>query len=436
MPVFETPASPASLSAIEAAQAIKAGQLSSENLVLACLEQISRTDPTIHAWAFLDPGAALEQARMLDRHQAMGHSLGRLHGVPVGIKDIIDTADMPTECGSPAFAGFQPTEDAEVVRNLKTAGAVIMGKTVTTEIAFLHPAATRNPHNQDRTPGGSSSGSAAAVAAYQIPLALGTQTNGSVIRPAAFCGVVGYKPTRGTISRAGVLQTSQTLDQIGGFARTVEDTGLLAAVVSGSALGTDRLGASPAIHDLKLAYLDMPFSNRLTEDSKRQFERLLDTLGPSCTRIDAPAFIADLVVVQKVLHEYEINLHLGDVLRSKPGSISRTLKPVLERALQIDQQTYKQSFEAAASADAAFEELFSGYDALITPSTTGPAPPAENGTGDPIFCSVWTVGGLPAITLPLLTSSDGMPLGVQIISAKGSDRHLVSCARSLMSTVI
>jgi Asp-tRNA(Asn)/Glu-tRNA(Gln) amidotransferase A subunit family amidase len=224
---------PHELSATQASDLIASGRLKSVDLVQSCLDRIAQTDGEIKAWAYLDAENALEQAAALDRRREAGFATGPLHGLPVGLKDIIDTRDMPTERGTPIFKGRQSEDDARIVEMLREAGAVIMGKTVTTELAFVHANETRNPHNPDRTPGGSSSGSAAAVAAGHVPLAIGTQTNGSVIRPASFCGTFGFKPTRGAIPRTGVLQTSKSLDQIGVFARTLDDVALLTDAISG-----------------------------------------------------------------------------------------------------------------------------------------------------------------------------------------------------------
>src|SRR5712671_5197887 len=226
-------ASPAALTAAEAARRIHEGLLTSEELVQACLERIRAVEPAVQAWTYLDEDHALEQARAADERRRSGESAGALCGVPVGIKDIIDTADMPTENGTVLHAGRTPSKDAAVVAMLRAAGAVILGKTVTTECAYFSPGKTRNPHNPEHTPGGSSSGSAAAVGAGMVPLALGSQTAGSTIRPGSFCGVYAFKPTHGLIPRTGVLQLSRTLDHVGLFSRTLEDVALLAEAVAG-----------------------------------------------------------------------------------------------------------------------------------------------------------------------------------------------------------
>src|SRR5947208_8156820 len=222
-----------SLSASEAARLIREGVITSEQLVEACLARVREVDEQVQAWTFLDPDYALAQARAADQFRLSGQPIGPLHGVPIGVKDIFDTADMPTENGSVLCAGRTPSRDATTVSMLRAAGAVIMGKTVTTEFAYFSPGKTRNPHNPEHTPGGSSSGSAAAVAAHMVPLAIGSRPNGSTIRPAAFCGVLGFKPTHGLISRHGVLTLSRTLDHVGLFARTIDDIALLAEELAG-----------------------------------------------------------------------------------------------------------------------------------------------------------------------------------------------------------
>src|SRR3989337_1996917 len=279
-----------SLSASEAARVIRDGLISSEQLVEACLTQISKITGQVQAWTFLDPDHALAQARAADEYRLSGQPTGALHGVPVGIKDIFDTADMPTENGSVLYAGRTPSRDATVVALLRAAGAVIMGKTVTTEFAFLAPAKTRNPHNAERTPGGSSSGSAAAVAAGMVPLALGSQTNGSVIRPAAFCGVLGFKPTHGLIPRHGMLALSRTLDHVGLFARTAEDLALLAGQLVGyderdpdtrprARIPFAEVAAEEPPLPPMFAFVKTPHWERADEETKEAFAELIEHLG-------------------------------------------------------------------------------------------------------------------------------------------------------------
>src|SRR5687768_14269896 len=306
----------------QAAADLREGHVSSVELVTACLDRVAEVDGNVQAWAFLDREHALAQARALDEHRAHGRALGLLHGVPVGIKDIFDTGDMPTELGSPLWAGRTPRRDAAAVASLRAAGAVIMGKTVTAEYAYFHPGKTRNPHDPERTPGGSSSGSAAAVAAAMVPGAIGSQTNGSVIRPAAFCGVVGFKPTHGLIPRSGALLLSRTLDHVGVFARTVEDAALLAE----SLVGFDEedpdtrpvarppfaaVAASEPPLPPRLAFVRTPAWAETEPVMREAFAELVEVLGDAVAEVDLGARAARAVEMHRTIMEVEMahNLH-------------------------------------------------------------------------------------------------------------------------------
>lgn len=431
---------PHDLSAVQAAGFIASGQLKSVQLVQSCLDRIAETDGTIKAWAYLDPEYALEQAAALDRRRQAGLPTGPLHGLPVGLKDIIDTRDMPTQRGTPIFEGRQTAEDARIVEMLREAGAVIMGKTVTTELAFVHANETRNPHNADRTPGGSSSGSAAAVAAGHVPLAIGTQTNGSVIRPASFCGTFGFKPTRGTIPRTGVLQTSKSLDQIGTFARRLEDVALLTDAISGydqrdpesypHARPSTVEGARQEVPvDPELAWFNLPFNDRLSEAAAEGLESVIEVLGSRVTRMDPADQLGELVAVQARIHEYEIARHQAEVFDAHWDQISNTLKPIIERARKIGEAEYQDALAVKASAESFFAEFFQDYDAILAPSAAGEAVPFGSNTGDPIFCTLWTLVGLPCVTLPLLVGETGLPIGVQLIGPAQKDDRLLRTAR-------
>jgi Asp-tRNA(Asn)/Glu-tRNA(Gln) amidotransferase A subunit family amidase len=437
---------PYTLTATEAVQAIASGLMSSVALVQSCLDRIAQTDGAIKAWAYLDAEIALAQAAECDRIRTAGYAMGPLHGVPVGLKDIIDTRDMPTARGTPIFAGRQPDSDARIVEKLRAAGAVILGKTVTTELAFVHANETRNPHNPDYSPGGSSSGSAAAVAAQQVPLAIGTQTNGSVIRPASFCGTFGFKPTRGVISRSGVLQTSVSLDQIGCFGRTLEDVALLADVIGGydqtdpacfarpiPAMASGAVAEVPVTPDL--AWFELPFNDRLTDDARDGIEAVLDVLGPQVTRMPAADTLADLVAVQATIHEYEICQHQAVVFDAHWDQISDTLKPIVTRGRLISIAQYQDALAVKASAEVFFENFFAEFDAIVAPAAAGEAPKFGAGTGDPIFCTLWTLAGLPCVTLPLLLGQNSLPIGVQLIGPKEKDDRLLRTARWLQQTL-
>ncbi|SOE16456.1 Asp-tRNAAsn/Glu-tRNAGln amidotransferase A subunit family amidase [Hoeflea halophila] len=435
---------PASLTARQAASQIRQGLLSSVDLVKACLARIEQSDSLIGAWSHLDPEQALEQAAELDRVRRSGFAIGALHGVPVGLKDIVDTAGMPTERGTPIFAGRQPDADAAIVERLREAGAVIMGKTVTTELAFLNPSRTRNPHNPDRTPGGSSSGSAAAVAAHHVPLAIGTQTNGSVIRPASFCGVYGFKPTRGIISRRGILQTSASLDQVGVFARSLEDAALLTDAIS-SYDQTDpasvprprpamaRGAAETAPVDPDFAFFDMPFHDRLAGDAREGLEAVAETLGKRVSRLQPADTMTGLVSVQATIHEYEICMHLNESFDAHWGKLSPVLQTVVERGRKISTARYEDALAVKASAEKFFADFFVEFDAIVAPSAAGEAPLFDQGTGDPIFCTLWTLAGLPTITLPLLVGDNDLPIGVQLIGPAEKDDRLLRTASWLQT---
>lgn len=431
---------PHTLTATEAAAFVASGQLKSVQLVKSCLDRIAETDKDIRAWAHLDPDAAMAQAAECDRQKQKGMPTGPLHGIPVGLKDIIDTRDMPTQRGTPIFAGRQPDADARVVEMLREAGAVIMGKTVTTELAFVHANETRNPHNINHSPGGSSSGSAAAVAAAHVPLAIGTQTNGSVIRPASFCGIFGFKPTRGSISRSGVLQTSVSLDQLGTFGRSLADAALLADVISGydqrdsesfvharPAMLEGALAEAPVEPDL--VWFNLPFHDRLSEAAHDGLSDIMDILGPRLQRMDPADTLAQLVAVQARIHEYEICQHLAETFDAHWDDLSDTLKPVLTRGRQIGRAEYEDALAVKKSAEDFFDDFLSEFDAIVAPSAAGEAPIFGQGTGDPIFCTLWTLAGLPCVTLPLLVGETGLPIGVQVIGPAGKDDRLLRTAR-------
>lgn len=435
--------SPHTLSAEAAIWKIREGSLSSVELVRSCLARIEDTDGQIKAWKWLEPERAIAEARALDSIRQSGRPLGMLHGVPVGLKDIIDTRDYPTENGSPIFAGRKPEADARLADHLRNAGAVILGKTVTTEFAYMHPAETRNPHDLAHIPGGSSSGSAAAVAAFQVPLAIGTQTNGSVIRPASFCGTYALKPSRGVISRQGVLQTSKSLDQIGAFGRKLEDVALLCDAIAGydptdtASYGRPRpqmlngCKAQPAT-DPVLAWFDLPFNDRLDNDARARLLGFVGALGGHVEKLPAPDSFASHVNVQRTIHEYEFCHHMEQVLEQHWESVSDTLKPIVERGRTISDEQYQNALGAMDLAVGEFESIYEKFDAIIAPSATGEAPKFGKGTGDPIFCTIWNLCGLPALNLPLLTGKNGLPIGVQLIGGPEDDARLLRTANWIL----
>jgi Asp-tRNA(Asn)/Glu-tRNA(Gln) amidotransferase A subunit family amidase len=408
------------LTAIEAAERIANGDLTSEQYTAACLEQIAAVEGTVRAFAHLDPDEALRQARALDEHRRNGKSLGPLHGVPVAVKDIFDTADFPTEYGSPLLKGRRPQRDCTAVARLREAGAVILGKTVTTEFAYFHPGPTRNPHDPARTPGGSSSGSAAAVAAGMVPLAVGSQTNGSVIRPAAFCGVYGCKPSHGTISRHGVLILSRALDHVGVFARSLADSALILDVLAGyDPQDSDtRPIAAPA------------FLATLAEESPLP-PRFAFVRTPVWDKADAETRGAAAWDDQRIIMAVDMAHNLNAVVARGGEAASRTLRDLLAEGSGVPAVRYLAARDAARRYAAGLDEVFQEYDAIITPATTGVAPKGET-TGNPTFCTLWSLTGLPALALPLLKGEGGMPLGVQLVGPAGDDARLLRTANWLI----
>ena len=423
-----------------AARGIAAGELSSEALVTACLDQVARRDPEVQAWAYLDPEQALSQARAADAWQKSGAPLGPLHGVPIGIKDIIDMADMPTENGSPYFKGRQPAADATCVAALRAAGAVIMGKTVTTELATLSPPKTRNPHNVLHTPGGSSSGSAAGVASGMMPGALATQTGGSVIRPASFCGIYALKPTFGMISRTGVLLQSHTLDTIGVYGRSIEDLALMADCIAGFdpsdpssyPQGPSRLAAvaneaPPALPPL--AFVKGPAWDVADADTQQVFSSFVRSLGAHCRETELP--ILDKVIAwQRAVQSAENAAYYGSFVADDADVFTPALRQRIAAGRGVSAADYIPAIMARGNAAGEVEKLLESHAAIVMPAATGPAPADLGTTGDPIFNGMWTYLGLPAVTLPLLTVR-GMPLGVQLIGSRRDDGRLLRTARWL-----
>ncbi len=424
------------LSAAQAAENIRSGLISSVDLVKACLQRIEDTDADIMAWVNLDAEQALAQAEALDEIRRKGLPLGPLHGVPVGIKDIFDTCDMPTQLGTKIHEGRQPELDCVVIERLREAGAVILGKTVTTEFAYSHPAVTTNPHNPAHSPGGSSSGSAAAVAAGHLPLAIGSQTGGSTIRPASYCGIFGFKPTRGVISRRGVLETSRVLDQVGIFARTLEDLALLGDTL-GSYDQADSMSyarprqqllegykAEPPVEP-NFAWIEMPINDLLSESARAGLAEVREVLGDLVEVIPAPKSFVKVIECHKVIHEYEIARCLKAEIDDYWDDISDTIKPKLASGLATTEAQYHEALTMVGGAENYFEEFFNDYDAVLTSAAPGEAPlmGSESGTGNPIFSVIWTFAGLPCLSLPVMTGDLGLPMGLQLVgSAEGDDR--------------
>jgi Asp-tRNA(Asn)/Glu-tRNA(Gln) amidotransferase A subunit family amidase len=404
-------------------------------------------DAQVQAWAFLDPDYALAQARAADELRLSGQPIGPLHGVPVGIKDIFDTADMPTENGSVLHAGRTPSRDASVVTKLRAAGAIIMGKTVTTEFAYFSPGKTRNPHNPEHTPGGSSSGSAAAVASGMVPLALGSQTNGSTIRPAAYCGVIGFKPTHGLISRHGVCALSRALDHVGLFARTVGDIALLTEQL----IGYDEAdpdtrprakipfvniaGEEPPL-DPMFAFVKTPMWERTDDDTREGFAELMQHLGKLAEEVELFPSAVEAWDQHQTIMSAEMALNLEREYNSGRDRLSEKLRKQIEQGREVRAIDYQRALARIDPIHESFVELFEQRsDAIITPAAPGPAPKGLDATGDPAFCTLWTLCGMPAISLPLMQAKNGLPIGLQLVGPRGGDARLLRTARWLAAKV-
>jgi len=429
------------LSVTESAARIARGDVSSEDLVRACLDRTAELEPGVQAWQFLDRERALEQARAADTLRREGKGIGPLHGVPVGIKDIIDTADMPTENGCGAHKGRQPTADATCVTALRRAGAVIMGKTVTTELATFTPGKTHNPRNLEHTPGGSSSGSAAAVAAGMVPAALGTQTVGSVIRPSAFCGVYGFKPTFGIIPRPGVLTQAHSLDTVGVMGRSVEDLALLVDALQGHDERDAASLASSRPQLLKTATEDGPLEPLFVlvkthawkdadATTHEAFGELVEHLGGRIEEVIIDETTARGYAANRLVQKVEMAVHFGSLMERAPQLLSDSLKQQIEEGRRVPGVDYLAAIHARDQLYATVEELLQQHGTILTPAALGPAPKGVEATGNPVFCGFWTYLGVPTVTLPLL-EVDGLPMGVQLIGARRDDGRLLRTARWL-----
>jgi len=425
----------------QALEGLQAGRFTSEALVHACLAHIERLEPRIEAWAWLDPEVALNNARQADHHRSAGKT-GALLGIPIGIKDIIDVRGVPTRMGSTAFADYVPDKSARVVRRLEEAGAVILGKTVTAELAYITPGKTRNPWNPAHTPGGSSSGSAAAAAACCVPAAIGTQTNGSVIRPAAFCGCIGYKPSAGLVSRAGILKFSHTLDQVGVFARDVADAAVLASALIGHApddpdslsdfaLVPENLDPASLFQPPKLAAVRTPVWNladAAQQDNFTQSIAVLRKAGAAVETVALPDSFGHAHDTLRTIMQYEGARALAALQTQSRDRLSTAINRLIDDGLRITEAAYHAALETRTRLQGEINELMHRYDALLTPPARGEAPTLES-TGDPAFCTIWTLCGLPALTLPSGLGTHGLPLGLQIVGGYLQDARLLQVAQ-------
>jgi len=423
---------PFEFTATEGLKAIAAGTLTAEAWVASCLERIQDREPTVQAWEYLDRDGALARARELDKSGRGG--LAR--GVPFGVKDIIDTADMPTAYGSPIHRGHQPGRDAGCVAITRAAGAVLLGKTVTTEFGHRYPGKTRNPFNPAHTPGGSSSGSAAAVGDRMIPLAYGTQTTGSVIRPAAFCGTVGYKPSFGDFNHNGVMPNSQTLDTLGAIVRSVEDLALVRSVL----LEEPFVPLTPpAMRDLRIGLYRSPFWERAEVYTRSHLEdaaRRLSAKGAKVADVDLPGIDAGFEKLFRTISGFEFSRTVSWERFNRPDALSTVLREGrMKDGLDTSYPDYRQATRRLERLRMEADDVLDGYDALITPSAPGEPPEGLKTTGNAIFNSIWTALGTPAVTLPLFKGPSGLPVGVQLVTGRFTDRKLFDIADAVMNAI-
>ena len=417
-------AEPASLGVEEAAEAVRSGTVSAVELVEACLARIRALDGDLRAWAHVDAEGARAVARERDSEARAGRLRGPLHGVPVGVKDIFDVAGMPTTGGARSFAHTRPVADAAAVARIRAAGAIVLGKTVTTEFAYRDPAPTRNPWNHGHTPGGSSAGSAAAIAARMVPLALGSQTVGSVLRPAAYCGVVGFKGTHGLVPVAGVIPLAWSLDHVGALARSVADATLAMSVLAGrelapTAVSAPRLALAPEL----LA--------RASREVAAHIEAVADTLaraGATVSKVELPASFRELAAAGLTVLEAEAAAYHERWFVKHADDYGPEMRSLVEAGLRLPATAYV----GANRARLAFREdvmpLLAAHDALLCPTAPAPAPAGLGSTGDGSLCAPWSNAGVPAITLPSGIAASGLPHAIQLVQAVGESRRLLAVA--------
>ncbi len=431
-----------SLSANELVEKIKSGEISCVEACKAFIQRIDKYEKDVKAWAYIDKKTIIEKAEEKDEYRKSGKPLGPLHGLPIGVKDIIGTEDMPTECGTVLRKGISESSDAEVVNLLKVSGAIIMGKTVTTELAYFDPGKTTNPHDKTRTPGGSSSGSAAAVAAFMTPLSLGSQTKGSIIRPASYCGVVGYKPSYGLISRNGVLKQSSKLDQIGVFGKNVLDVALLAKSLIKKDLydkDTVHYSADSMIEECKkgphfepkfIFYKTKNWKN-IDNESQKAFQFLTKKFKKNIEIFDEPSYFKDIHNYHQIIHEADMANSFQKFYKNSKTKLGKKLVEAIERGMKYSASQYTEAVDFMEQSYRSYSEVFEDYHGVLSPCSTGVADKGLKSTGSPEFCTVWTYMGLPTISLPLLTGQNNLPLGIQLIGDKLDDLRFLGTANWL-----
>ena len=434
---------PCLLSALELSNLLSKGDITADELAKSYLKRIEKFEKDVKAWAFFDPNFVLKKASECDNLKNIGRPIGPLHGIPIAIKDIFGTDEMPTECGTILRKKRYSKGDSTVVSLLKSSGAYVMGKTVTTEFAYFDPGKTTNPHDYNRTPGGSSSGSAAAVASFMTPVAIGSQTNGSIIRPASYCGVIGYKPSYGLISRNGVLRQSFLLDHVGIFSRTVDDLAFISQEIIKRDT-EDRSTISFASGNfLNIAKEDPPFDPRfiffktdmwknLDKETIKNFEKFVKEQGSNVEIHDTPSYFKDIMKYHKIIHETDMAYAFSDYYKNSKNKLGKELVKAIERGQNYKSRDYVEAVENRDYFYKIFSEVFNDYHAILTPAASGEAPKGLKSTGSPEFSTIWTFLGMPSISLPLLSGSNNLPLGVQLVGEKFDDARLMRTANWIM----
>ncbi|MDC3101223.1 amidase [Candidatus Pelagibacter sp.] len=431
-----------SLKAEELALKIKDSQLTSVEICEKYIERINKFEKDVKAWAHFDKKLLLEKAVEADEYRRSGKPLGPLHGVPVAVKDIVGTLDMPTECGTVIRKGKSYSQNAEIVDLLLAAGAIVMGKTATAELAYLGPPKTTNPHDHSRTPGGSSSGSAAAVASFMAPLSIGSQTGGSIIRPASYCGVVGYKPTYGLISRNGVLKTSEKLDHIGVFGRSVEDVALLSKVLikkDNFDSATVHYSAENMLEETKKGPLFEPkfifyktdYWKNIEKKSREAFEYFIKSFKKNIEVFDNPSYFKDIHKYHQIMYETDLANNFGLYYKKYKKKLSKPMQDAIVKGNKHSAKEYAEALDFMKRSYESYEEVFEDYHGILSPASPGVAPKSLKTTGSAEFNKVWSYLGTPCISLPLLQGDANMPLGVQLTGARYDDHRFLGIANWL-----
>ena len=428
-----------SLSLEELAKKIKDAELTSVEVCEKYIERINKFEKDVKAWAHFDKKVLLEKATEADDHRRSGKPVGLLHGVPIAVKDIIGTVDMPTECGTVIRKGKSYSQNAEIIDLLHASGAIVMGKTATSELAYLGPPATTNPHDKNRTPGGSSSGSAASVASFMAPASIGSQTGGSVIRPASYCGVVGYKPSYGLISRNGVLRTSYSLDQIGMFGRKVEDVAMLAKVL----IKKDKYDAATIhystenilsetkkgpIFEPKFIFYKTDHWKIIDKKSRESFEYFIKSFKKNIEIFDTPSYFKDIHKYHQIIHETDLANNFSVYFKKFKKKLSKYMQDAISNGNKHTAKEYAEAIDFMKRSYESYEEVFEDYHGVLSPSSPGVAPKGLKSTGTAEFNKVWSYLGTPCISLPLLEGENNLPLGVQLIGNKYDDHRFLGVA--------